>query len=138
MHALTSRAPGQTMRPPLLTAAQIRFDTGLATLAFDGTARFAPEESLLITGTAGTLRSRGKLLESHRVELTTAAGTAVAALQGRWFNDGLRDAMGELLCAIEVDREPANAAADNLRTVALCLAACRAADTGQPQAPEVP
>jgi mannose/cellobiose epimerase-like protein (N-acyl-D-glucosamine 2-epimerase family) len=77
-------------------------------------------------------------LESDRVELTTAAGTAVAALQGRWFNDGLRDAMGELLCAIEVDREPANAAADNLRTVALCLAACCAADTGQPQAPEVP
>jgi hypothetical protein len=42
VHALTSRAPGQTMRPPLLAAAQIRFDTGLATLAFDGTARFAP------------------------------------------------------------------------------------------------
>jgi len=138
VHALTARAPGQTMRPPLLAAAQIRFDTGLATLAFDGAARFAPEESLLITGTAGTLRSRGKPLESDRVELTTAAGTAVAVLEGRWFNDGFRGAMGELLCAIEEDREPANAAADNLRTVALCLAACRAADTGQPQAPEVP
>lgn len=138
VQAVTARAPGQTMRPPLQAAAQIRFDTGLATLTFDGASRFAPEERLLITGTAGTLRSCGKPLESDRVELTTAAGTAVATLEGRWFNDGFRGAMGELLCAIEDDREPAHSAADNLRTVALCLAACRAADTGQPQAPEVP
>ncbi len=138
VQALTARAPGQTMRPPLLAAAQIRFDTGLATLTFDGSSRFAPEESLLITGTAGTLRSRGKPLKSDRGELSTAAGTAVATLEGRWFNDGFRGAMGELLCAIEEDREPSHSGADNLRTVALCLAACRAADTGQLQVPEAP
>lgn len=138
VQAFTALAPGQKLRPPLLAAAQIRFESGLATLAFDGTSRYAPEESLQITGTAGTLRSRGKPLESDRVELCTAAGTAVAHLEGRWFNDGFRGAMGELLCAIEEHRPPANSAADNLRTVALCLAACRAADTGQPQVPEVP
>lgn len=137
VQAATARAPGQRMRPPLLAAAQIEFESGLATLAFDGSSRFAPRESIEITGTQGTLRSVGKPLESDRVELTTAAGTAVARLEGRWFNDGFRGAMGELLCAIEEGREPSNSAADNLRTVALCLAACRAADTGRPQVPEV-
>jgi predicted dehydrogenase len=76
------------------------------------------------------------VVESRAVELATADRTARAELQGRWFNDGFRGAMGELLCAIEDDREPANSGADNLRTVALCLAACRAADTGVPQTPE--
>ncbi len=138
VHAATARAPGQTMRPPLLAAAQIEFDSGLATLSFDGASPFAPQETLQVAGTRGTLRSTGKPLESDRIELITAAGAAVVRLEGRWFNDGFRGAMGELLCAIEEDREPSHSGADNLRTVALCLAACRAADTGQPQVPEVP
>lgn len=137
VQAVTARAPGQTMRPPLLAAAQIEFESGLAVLTFVGSGRFAPQESLQITGTQGTLRSTGRPLESDHVELTTAAGTAEARLEGRWFNDGFRGAMGELLCAIEEHREPTHSGADNLRTVALCLAACRAADTGQPQVPEV-
>ncbi len=137
VRAATARAPGQTMRPPLLAAAQVEFESGLATLSFDGSSRWAPREIIQITGTRGTLRSSGPPLESDRVELTTAAGAAVARLDGRWFNDGFRGAMGELLCAIEENREPSHSAADNLRTVALCRAACRAADTGQPQIPEV-
>jgi predicted dehydrogenase len=134
--AHVARAPGQEMKPPMLAQAMIPFPDGLATLAFDGHSRFGAAESLVLTGTRGTLRSQGPVVESGMVELTTAAGTARARLQGRWFNDGFRGAMGELLCAIEENREPANSGADNLRTVALCLAACRAADTGQAQVPE--
>jgi predicted dehydrogenase len=81
------------------------------------------------------LRARGKVLECDDVEYWTAAGVCRPQLEGRWFNDGFRGAMGELLCAIEEDREPSNSAADNLRSLALCLAALRAADTGQPQPP---
>lgn len=133
--AQVARAPGQTLKPPLLAQAAIAFDRGLATLAFDGHSRFGTAESLVLTGTRGTLRSAGPVVESRTVELATADGTARAELQGRWFNDGFRGAMGELLCAIEEDREPANSGADNLRTVGLCLAACRAADTGLAQTP---
>jgi len=135
--AQTARAPGQTLKPPLLAQAAVQLENGLATLSFDGASRLGPEECIQITGTRGTLRTRGAVLASDTVELVTSAGVARARLAGRWFNDGFRGAMGELLCAIEENREPANSAADNLRTVALCLAACRAADTGQPQVPEV-
>lgn len=38
--------------------------------------------------------------------------------------------MGELPCAIEEGREPENSAAGNLRSLAVCLAAMKSADTG--------
>jgi predicted dehydrogenase len=39
--------------------------------------------------------------------------------------------MGELLCAIEDDREPSHGARGNLRSLALVLAAIEAARTGR-------
>lgn len=131
--AQVARAPGQPIRPPLLAQATVRFQDGLGCLSFDGHAPLGATESLTITGTRGTLRAQGKVLECSEVECWTAAGVCRPQLEGRWFNDGFRGAMGELLCAIEEDREPSNSGADNLRSLALCLAALRAADTGQPQ-----
>ncbi|MBE7500354.1 MAG: Gfo/Idh/MocA family oxidoreductase [Verrucomicrobiales bacterium] len=128
-------APGQALKPPLLAQAMIQFDRGLASLDFDAHTRFGPEESLVVTGTRGTLRARGRVLECEQLELWTAEGVCRPRLEGRWFNDGFRGAMGELLCAIEEKREPANSGDDNLRSLALCLAALRAADTGFPQEP---
>lgn len=135
--ASVSKAPGQTMKPPMLAQAIVEFDAGLASLSFDGHSRFGPEEAILVTGTRGTIRTRGKVLENQWVELHTQGGVSHPKLAGKWFNDGFRGAMGELLCAIEEDREPAHSATNNLRTLALTLAACRSADTGQPQVPEV-
>jgi hypothetical protein len=43
--------------------------------------------------------------------------------------------MGELLCAIEEERQPENNGRDNLRSLALCFAAVASAETGQPQQP---
>ena len=43
--------------------------------------------------------------------------------------------MGELLCAIEEDREPENSARENLRSLELCFAALASADSGQPVKP---
>ncbi len=40
--------------------------------------------------------------------------------------------MAELLCAIEENREPYNSARDNLKSLALCFAAMKSADTGKP------
>ena len=39
--------------------------------------------------------------------------------------------MGELLCAIEDDREPSNGAAENLRSLAMAFAAVRSRMTGK-------
>ena len=43
--------------------------------------------------------------------------------------------MGELLCAIEADREPTHSARNNLKSLELCFAALKSADTGQPVKP---
>ena len=63
--------------------------------------------------------------------LTTAAGVARPVLRGAWFNDGFRGAMGALLVAIEDGTEPANGAAENLRSLALAFAAIQSSRTGR-------
>ena len=61
----------------------------------------------------------------------TAEGKARPDLKGTWFNDGFRGAMGALLVAIEDDAEPANGAAENLRSLALAFAAIQSARSGR-------
>jgi predicted dehydrogenase len=65
------------------------------------------------------------------VTLTTAEGVSRPDLQGTWFNDGFRGAMGALLVAIEDDTEPANGAAENLHSLALAFAAIESRRTGR-------
>jgi hypothetical protein len=43
--------------------------------------------------------------------------------------------MAELLLAIEQNREPANGGRNNLKSLALCFAACASADAGKPIVP---
>jgi predicted dehydrogenase len=128
-------ARSQQVKPPMLASAVVQFERGTATLNFDAHSRFGPEEALCITGSAGTIHARGPICAAHDVTLDTGKGRAKPKLKGKWFNDGFRGAMGELLCAIEEDREPANSARQNLSTLALCFAAVESADTGTPQTP---
>ena len=67
-----------------------------------------------VIGTKGVASSVGPDLGAQAVELHTEAGVARPALQGQWFNDGFAGTMGELLSAIEDDREPIKLARDNL------------------------
>jgi predicted dehydrogenase len=133
--ARAQRAPGQDLRPPLLASALVEFDHGQATLQFDGHVRAGPEESLVVTGSAGTLRTRGPVCANDTVELHTAAGVARPRLEGHWFREGFRGTMGELLCAIEDHREPEHSARDNLRTLDVVFAAIASADSGAPVTP---
>ena len=130
--ATVAPAPGQPIKPPLVASAVVTFETGVATLSFNGCSRHGPRESCVIVGSKGTLRAEGDVCGINAVELFTAKGAARAELTGSWFPDGFRGTMGELLCAIEENREPENAAADNLKSLALCLAAVRSADTELP------
>lgn len=125
------RAPSQPINPPLMATSVIQFEQALATLDFNGCSLFGAQESCTIVGTKGTLRASGDICGISSVLLFTAAGTARAELTGAWFPDGFRGAMGELLCAIEENREPENSAAENLHSLTLCAAAMRSADEGR-------
>jgi len=134
--ATRARAAGQTVASPLLASATIAFDGGLASLTFDGAARFGASDRTMIAGSTGTLTSDGPDLSTQSVTLTDAAGRARPALDGTWFSEGFLGTMGELLCAIEDHREPQNGARANLASLALVFAAIASAARGG--APVVP
>ncbi|HTZ66325.1 MAG TPA: Gfo/Idh/MocA family oxidoreductase [Roseiarcus sp.] len=133
VHATTARAAGQTARPPLLAQALIAFDGGQASLVFDGSTRYGARDSTVVIGAKGVAASHGPDLGHQAVELFTEAGVARPILAGSWFNDGFAGAMGELLCAIEDDREPLNSARGNLLSLKLCQAALRSVRTAVPE-----
>jgi predicted dehydrogenase len=126
---------GQKAKPPLFGQAQIEFADAQASLVFDGYVLHGAKDRTYIAGTKGTLSSDGPDLISQTVTLTTAKGTASPKLEGKWFPDGMAGTMGELLAAIEAKRQPSNSAADNLKSLAVCFAACKSAETGKPQVP---
>lgn len=131
VYATAAHARGQANKVPLLAQALVRLDGGQASLVFDGGIPHGPRDTSFVGGTAGSLVSEGPDLGAQSVTLTTAAGIARPVLEGQWFNDGFRGAMGELLSAIEEDRVPLNNARDNLGALALAFAAVRSRATGR-------
>jgi predicted dehydrogenase len=134
VYATAARAAKQTARPPLMAQALVAFDGGQASLVFDGATRFGAHDSTAVIGTKGVAFSQGPDLGHQTVELHTEAGVARPRLRGSWFNDGFAGAMGELLCAIEEDREPLNSARGNLHSLRLCQAALHSVIAGAPAA----
>jgi predicted dehydrogenase len=135
VYASATKASGQKARPPLLGQAVIEFEDGQASLAFDGATRFGSFEHGFVVGTKGSILYSGKDLQTQNLSISTPGGTAKVDLAGSWFPGGFHGTMGELLCAIEEKRTPSNNARGILRSLEMCFAACRAADTGKPQVP---
>jgi predicted dehydrogenase len=131
VYASATHAAGQRAKPPFLAHAAVEFERGQATMVFNAACTYGQEDRTTVAGSRGTLRSVGPSLSSQQVTVFNAEGIASPELQGSWFPEGFRGAMGELLCAIEQDREPLNGAAENLRSLALCFAALRSAASGQ-------
>lgn len=129
--ATAANATDQTAKAPLLAQVLVRMEGGQASLVFDGAATHGPRDTTYIAGTKGSLQSDGSDLGQQSVTLTTAAGIARPKLQGTWFNDGFRGAMGALLVAIEEGTEPANGAGENLDSLALAFAAIQSRRTRQ-------
>jgi predicted dehydrogenase len=127
--------PGQTLAPPMMASAIVDFEGTLATFSFDALSRFGPSDRTLVVGTKGTLECAGPDLCRQEVRLWTDAGLARAELEGAWFPDGFRGTMGELMCAIEDDRQPSNSARSNLDSLAVAFAAMESAQTGVPVRP---
>lgn len=129
--AAAATATGQTAKAPLLAQVLLRMEGGQASLVFDGATPHGARDTTYIAGTEGSLQSDGPDLGQQSVTLTTAAGVARPRLQGTWFNDGFRGAMGALLVAIEDGTEPANGAEENLDSLALAFAAIASRRSGQ-------
>lgn len=128
--ATAVHAEGQANKVPLLAQAMIRLEGGQASLVFDGGIPHGPRDTSFIGGTLGSLQSDGPDLGVQSVTMTTPHGIARPALEGNWFNDGFQGTMGELLCAIEEDREPSNGARENLQSLAMAFAAVESRMTG--------
>ncbi|MGV3533505.1 MAG: Gfo/Idh/MocA family protein [Chthoniobacteraceae bacterium] len=129
VYAAEARSSSQRARPPFLAHAIVEWENGQATLQFNADCTYGQEDRTTIMGTEGTLRSVGPSLTEQTVTLYTAEGWARPALEGSWMLEGFQGTMLELLCAIEEKRAPTNSARENLRSLRLCQAAVRSAET---------
>lgn len=128
--AMASMGTGQDVKPPLISSVLIEFEGGQASVDFNAHTRFGQEDRTIVVGTKGTAISSGMDLTSQSVGYYSEKGLARPKLEGSWFPDGFAGTMGELLCAIEEDREPSNNASDNLYSLRLCFAGLKSAGTG--------
>jgi predicted dehydrogenase len=135
VYASTVVSRAQPIESPLLAQVSIEYPSAQATLVFDANTRIGRVDRTLVVGSKGSIASSGVNQDHQRVELTTAAGIARPKLAGAWFPDGFHGTMGELLCAIEENREPTNSARNNLASLALCFAAVASAERGKPLVP---
>ena len=135
VYATATHAAGQRAKPPMLAQALVEFADGQASLIFNADVTHGQEDHTFVAGSLGSVVSAGPSLSQQTVTLYTAAGYAQPALEGTWFREGFHGAMGELLCAIEEQRQPINNARDNLRGLALCFAAIASVAEKMPKKP---
>jgi predicted dehydrogenase len=135
VYASTAVSPTQDIMPALLGQAAIEFPRGQATLVFDGHAQHGPWDEGYVAGSHGTLRSFGPSVNRQTVELTRDEADFRPHLEGSWFPDGFHGTMGELLCAIEEQRQPSHDARSNLRSLELSFAAVASAMRHEPIVP---
>ena len=127
--AAATRFAGQAFRPPALASAIIDYPEAQVRMVFNAHTTLGEQDTTTIVGTRGTLRSSGPgLNEQPEIQVYLEDGEVTVPLEGSWFENGFQGAMGELLCAIEEDREPDHGARNNLRTLELVFAALRSAD----------
>jgi len=135
VYASVARTPTQKASPPLLAQALVEYEGAQASLAFDADTQYGPQDRTYVTGSRATITSVGPDIHKQKVTLHNVGGAASPRLTGRWFPDGFRGTMGELLCAIEEGRQPSNSARNNLKSLELCFAAVASAERHKPVVP---
>jgi predicted dehydrogenase len=132
VRASDHRTPGQPPDAANPWSASVQVDTvqGASALVrvVGNVSTSTPSCPFWIHGTAGTIR--GSLLGRDFLELDAGGPTRRFPLEGAWFVDGFAGAMGELMLAVEEDREPSNSARHNLATLRMVLAARASAGSG--------
>jgi predicted dehydrogenase len=135
VYASVQRASYQQVKPPFLAHAVVEFPQSQVRLSLNANVVWGQEDRTTVVGRDGTLRATGPSLNEQTVHLWTKAGYAVAGLEGCWFDNGFEGTMGELLCAVEEDREPTHSGQSVLRSIELCFAALASADRKAPVRP---
>jgi predicted dehydrogenase len=135
VYASVSQAPGQEMASPMMANISIAFENGQAVLSFNGHSQVNAEEDIVVLGNKGTVRASGDVCAANSLSLTLTDGQCRPEVEGHWFQNGFQGTMGELLCAIEENREPENSAANNLKSLEMAFAAIESADSGKPVVP---
>ncbi len=135
VYASVRRAAAQAGKPPFLAHAVIDYPHAQVRLACNAQVVFGQEDRTVVAGPLGTLRAFGPGLNDQQVQLWTDQGIATPTLEGNWFQNGFEGTMAELLSAIAQQREPTNSARENLRSLELCFAAVKSADSGEPVRP---
>lgn len=135
VYATEAKACNQINKADMLAQVMIAYENAQATLVFDSYTQYGALDETYVAGTEGSITSTGPDLSHQTVTLYTGDGYATPDLKGEWFKQGFLGTMSELLCAIEEDREPANSAQNNLRSLELCFAALASAEDKEPKVP---
>lgn len=135
VYASTASTGSQQIKPALLGQALIEYEHSQATLVFDAHVPSGGWDRTLISGSRGLIRSAGINLAGQKIEIITDEGIISPKIEGTWFPDGFHGTMGELLCAIEENRQPSHSARNNLRSLELCFAAVASSVKHEPVVP---
>lgn len=136
--ATTAMVPGRDLPGPIRTHAVLLYpDDRRAWIAVDHDAPTDVRADVRLSGDAGQLLGElGALFDyprgrPDRLQQVGGQCDEPLALAGRWFSDAFAATMGELMCAIEADREPANSIADGVKTIALVATVAASARNGR-------
>lgn len=133
--ATLTTSASQPFAPPALAAVIADYGDAQVRWVFNAANRFAQCDRTMLCGSQGTAISQGVNFNNQSVTFTTARGTASPKLAGSWFTNGFQGTMGELLLAIEENREPEHSARNNLATLELAFAALASAESGKAVTP---
>ncbi len=81
--AVNGAAVAQELKSPMIGSAVVQFENGTATMSFDAYSRFGPEESICITGSAGTIRATRSDLRGARSDAAHRARLRKTRLKGQ-------------------------------------------------------
>ncbi|MCS7224973.1 MAG: Gfo/Idh/MocA family oxidoreductase [Armatimonadetes bacterium] len=136
VYATTVYMPGQRAIAPLVYSINLEFDRHLmANLWFNDVVQGRDwTYQFIIDGTDGWLSGT-----ATEVTVALKEGPASALhlkLKGSWFPDAFAGTMGELMRAIQENDEPMVSGRDNLKTLAVALAAVQSSESGERVVPK--
>ena len=131
--ATTTMKAGQCAVSPMIYTINFEFAATehlMATLHFNNIIPAFPQTSRwewLVDGEHGTAH----LNDTLKLVLSQSRECQVFEMEGQWFPDAFGGSMGELMSALDQQREPQCSGRDNLKSLELALAAVKSARTGQ-------
>lgn len=145
IYADGARYPNQPYKGETRTLIHIKFPGEARGLVHDNHNNHSPQEDWYATfrfeGTKGVVKGTNGALYNYpdgREDTISLYSEALPgrlltpSLEGKWMPHAFMGTMGELMCAIEEDREPENSISDNLKTLQMVFAAYRSMADNRP------